>query len=52
MAKKELEDFSDLDLSEDEGTATIGSRVARLRKMKKWSQSELAKKLGETHSQR
>lgn len=51
MAKKELEDFSDLDLSEDEGTATIGSRVARLRKMKKWSQSELAKKLGEARSQ-
>ena len=51
MAKKVLDDFSDLDLSEDEGTATIGSRVARLRKMKKWSQSELAKKLGEARSQ-
>lgn len=51
MAKKEWEDFSDLDLSEDESTATIGSRVARLRKMKKWGQSELAKKLGEARSQ-
>ena len=51
MAKKVLEDFSDLDLSEDEGTASIGSRVARLRKMKKWSQSELAKRLGEARSQ-
>lgn len=51
MAKKVFDDFSDLDLSEDEGMATIGSRVARLRKMKKWSQSELAKKLGEARSQ-